>query len=128
MWMAQRSDFVDAHWTAPEPLLESLALEALHDEEIDSVLVTNVVERADMRMIEAGDRLRFALEPRPLGGIRRAPRREHLDGDGPIQPSIDGAIHVAHAATAEQIADFVPAQGSAGRNGHVAVAHIIGPR
>ena len=43
--------------------LERLAFEQLHDEVLDAVLVSDVVEGADVRMGEAGDRLRLSLEP-----------------------------------------------------------------
>ena len=78
---------VDAHWPAPEPVLERLAFEALHDEEVDAVLAADVVERADVRVIEAGDDLGFALErAAPPGPTRR--RGEHLDRHGAVQPGI----------------------------------------
>ena len=40
-----------------------LALQMLHDQEVDPVLVPHVVERADVRVVQAGDGLGFALEP-----------------------------------------------------------------
>jgi hypothetical protein len=44
---------------------ERLALEVLHDEELRLALAPHVVERADVRMRELGDRLRLALEALP---------------------------------------------------------------
>ncbi len=42
------------------------------------------MERADMGMIQAGDRLSFTLEPLAEIGIVGDMRQEHLDGDGTI--------------------------------------------
>ena len=44
---------------ALEPVGERLALEQLHDQ----IVIADVVKRADVRMVELRDRLRFALEP-----------------------------------------------------------------
>ena len=62
---------------AGQPIRQRLAVEALHDEKVDAVLVADVVEGADVRMIQRGDRLRFALEPRPANRDRK------LRGRGP---------------------------------------------
>ena len=40
-----------------------LALHTFHHKVIDTVLVTDVMQRTDVRVIQAGDSLRFALEP-----------------------------------------------------------------
>jgi hypothetical protein len=53
---------------------ERLALAALHDEEIGPILVTDIVERADVRMIQTGNRPCFPVEALSTGRIAR-----HLD-------------------------------------------------
>ena len=59
---------------AREPVGERLALEQLHDQEVDA-FVADVVERADVRMVELRDRLRLALEAQlELRVAARAPR------------------------------------------------------
>jgi hypothetical protein len=42
---------------------QGLAFQVLHDEERRAVLLTHVVQRADVRMIEMRDRASFAVEP-----------------------------------------------------------------
>ena len=66
---------------------ERLAVDQLHDE----VVRPDVVERADVRMIERGHGTGFALEPfaELLGG--------ELDGDLPTQAGVAGPIDFAHA-------------------------------
>ena len=44
-------------------LRERFALDVLHDKKIDAVFAADVVERANMRMVQTRDRARFALEP-----------------------------------------------------------------
>ena len=43
---------------------QRLALEKLHDEKRRAVVLADVVERADVRMLELRERARFALEAR----------------------------------------------------------------
>ena len=52
------------------------AVQVLHDQEVDAVLTPDVMERADVRMIQRRDRARFALEAlacsRIVGHVARA--------------------------------------------------------
>ena len=59
--------------TTLQTLGERLTLEELHDQEGHAVLLADVVNRADVRVTEAGDRPRFTLEPFELrcGGAAR---------------------------------------------------------
>jgi len=47
---------------ARDSIGERLSFQVLHDEEVDPVLTTDVVERADVRMVPRGDRTRFTVE------------------------------------------------------------------
>ncbi len=58
--------------SARETPLQRFSLNVFHDEEVAAVLVPDVVDRADMRMVERGDGTRFALEAKPVLWIVRA--------------------------------------------------------
>ena len=45
-----------------QPLGQRLALQLLHDQEVDPVLVADVVQGANVRVAQAGDGLGLALE------------------------------------------------------------------
>jgi hypothetical protein len=75
-----------------EPRGERLPFQVLHDEEIDPVLAADVVERADVRVVQRGDRARLAIEAFPELRVRRQRFREDLDRDRAIEPRIAGAI------------------------------------
>ena len=45
-----------------QSLRQTLAIEVLHDEKVDPVLMPDVVKRADVRMVQCGDRTCLALE------------------------------------------------------------------
>ena len=86
---------------------ERLALEIFHDEEIGAVLPSDVVQRADVRMIQAGDGASLALKP--LSPIRLVSHmlRQHFDGDDSIQSGISSRVNLAHPARANRGKDFV---------------------
>ncbi len=83
-----------------QSIRERLALEARHDEEVGALVLADVVERADVRVIEGADRLGFALEAFAAIGIRGRRIGQDLDRDGAIQPAVPRAVDLAHAARA----------------------------
>lgn len=58
-----------------DPDGQRLSFELLHDEGADVALRADVVEGADVRMIEAGNGARLALLARPQSGIPVGPGR-----------------------------------------------------
>src|SRR5262245_18629920 len=70
----------------------------------------DVVQRADVRMIERRDRARLAVEPLAQLRIGRERSRQHLDGDGPLKPRVSCAIDLAHPAGADWGNDLVRAE------------------
>ena len=59
---AVAQSLLDGKRTAQQSIGETLAFEQLEDEIVDPVLMSDVVQRANVRMRESRDRLRFALE------------------------------------------------------------------
>ena len=96
------------------PLRQRLAFQELHDEEQPAANAgrefTDVVERADVRMLELRDVARFAFESLAPRGIVSQRRRHHLDRHGAIEARIRGSIDLPHAALADQAKDFVGAE------------------
>ena len=65
---------------------QGLALQVLHDEVDQVVLGSDVVEGADVGVVQRGDRAGLPLEARArLGGPGQL-RGEELDGDHAVQP------------------------------------------
>src|SRR4030095_7555228 len=58
------------------------------------------VDRADVGVVERGQDLRLALEPRQSVRIENEISRKKFDRDVPIQLRIAGAINFAHSAFA----------------------------
>ncbi len=72
--------------------------------------LADVVERADVRMIQRrrGPRLRF--EATPGEGVAGEMRRQHLERDRTAQPHVLGAVDHTHAAFADLADDAVVGQ------------------
>ena len=86
---------------------ERLPFEVLHDQVVDAVLMADVVERADVRMVQPRDRARLAVEALAQLRARGEMRGQDLDGDVAVETRVAGAIDLAHAAGAERGDDFV---------------------
>ena len=65
-------------------------------------MFADVVEGADVRVIEGGDRPGFVLEARAEMWLGRQRGREHFDGDDAVEPGVAGPIDLAHAAGSYQ--------------------------
>ncbi len=63
-------------------------------------MLADVVDRADVRVIEPGRRLRFAPEALKRGVVRDVLRKK-LERDAPAQANILGVVDDAHSAAAE---------------------------
>ena len=64
-------------------------------------------------MVQAGDRLRFALEALAEIGIVGDMRGQDLDGDGAVKASVGGFVDLAHPAGPEGGVDLIGAERSA---------------
>ena len=98
--------------------VERLALEQLHGDERLAVLFADLVNRADVRMIERRGRAR--LEPEALGGLRVALQivRQELQRDVPAQRQVLGLVDDAHAAGPDAVQDPVVGDLSAFESAH----------
>jgi hypothetical protein len=69
--------------------------------------MARVEEWADARMVPAGDRLCFALEPlaplRPSGDMSG----KNFEGDDSIEAGITGFVHLAHSTHTDRRKNFV---------------------
>ena len=102
---AQR--LVERERALAQAVAERFALEELHDEVLGLALASHVVQRADVRMRQLGNRLGLALEALAGLGRRGQVRRQDLDGDGPLEPRVLSPVDFPHAARADRRQDFV---------------------
>jgi hypothetical protein len=69
--------------------------------------LADIVQRADVRMIQGGDDLGLALEARAELLVERQPRGKDLDGYLPIQPRVFRLPDLSHPAGAQRRQDFI---------------------
>jgi hypothetical protein len=92
----------------PQTLFERIALEELHDDE--RLLLrgfADVINRADVGMVQRGDRPGFALKTLACQVGAGEPRRQHLDGDLAVEAGVAGAVDLAHPTFAKLGKDLV---------------------
>jgi hypothetical protein len=78
----------------------------LHRDIRDRILVPHGVNRDDIRVIETGRGTRFLFES-AYGCLVIADRAENFQCHLPLQPNVSRPVHLAHAAGAEQLQDFI---------------------
>jgi hypothetical protein len=103
--------------------LQALPQRRAGDQLHDQIVVADVVQRADVRMIQRGDRPRLVHEPLAGGDVVDDAARQHLDRHGAIEPGIAGFVHLAHPAGADPGLDDIGAQHGAARERRRRPAH-----
>ena len=91
----------DRQRTSRQPGRERFPLEMFHHEVVDLSLVTDIVQGADIRVIQRSDRTRLPLEPLPCTGIDRGLLKQDLDRDDAIEASISGPVDFSHSARSD---------------------------
>ena len=94
---------------------QRLAFEVFHHQEVDLVLVPDVEQRADPRMIQSGNVAGLAFEAQTEFRADGHAAPDDLDRHRTIEAGVVRPIHLAHAAAADQRHDFVSAEARARR-------------
>jgi len=86
---------------AADAVLEGLALEKLHGDEVPPVGFPNFIDGADVGMVEGGSGTRFTAEALECLGISGQVFREKFQRDVAPEAEILGLVDHAHPAAAE---------------------------
>ena len=92
-----------------KPFAQRLALEQLRDDERRAVVLADVVDGQNVRMVQRGGGARLLLEASQTLGIPGERGRQHFDGHVAAQAGIAHTIDFAHPARPEQSEHFVRA-------------------
>ena len=92
---------------APQPRRQRLAVEELHHQEVDAVLVADIEQRADVGMRQGRHGARLAIEALARRRVRDQIVRQDFDRDSPIETRVARLVDFAHAAGAERGDDLV---------------------
>ena len=102
-----RACFADA-------LLEGLPLQQLHGDKVAAVGLPDLVDGADVGMVQGRRGPGFALEALQRRRVFFQLSGQKLQGDVPAEVEVLGFIHHAHAAAAKLVQDAVVGDGFAG--------------
>src|SRR4029453_7022865 len=109
-----------------QPVVQRLALEILEHEVVGSVLVSDVVQDADVGMVQAGDGPGFALEALAQVLIVGQVLGEDLDRDRAGETGVLRAVYLAHAPGPQWSEDLVGAETGARGEGHAGLPGCSG--
>jgi hypothetical protein len=98
--------------------VQAFAFQVLHHQEAGAVLVSDIVQSANIRMIQSRNRSRLSLEPLPHLRDARTGRRQDLDRHGPGKPGVFRAVDLPHSASAQQGDHFIRAEACSGSQRH----------
>ena len=93
--------------------IEPVALDQLHRQEPNAVLILDRIERDDVRVVEAGDDAGFMFESRQAFRVRGYAGGQYLERNVTTEAAIPRPIHLAHAAGAERRDDVVATESGA---------------
>ena len=92
-----------------QEILERRPAQQLHHDEETVAVFADVEDRDDVRMGQAGGRLRLPVEPRPDVGIVVEIGRQDLERDVAAHRFVMRAVDDAHGAAADPLDDLVAA-------------------
>ena len=91
----------------PQTVGQRLALQIFHDQIADIILLSHVVEMADIGMTQRRDGASFAVKAFLGPGILRKVGGKNLDGDSAVKSGVAGAIHLPHSSSANRHKNFM---------------------
>src|SRR5690606_37867526 len=100
---------VDGQWASRQHPLERFStVEGHGDEQAAIRRLAGLEDRTDVRVVEGGRGPGFGKEARGRSWLIREEGREHLDGNGALEPRVAGVIHHAHPTPADLSQHLVP--------------------
>jgi hypothetical protein len=93
--------------TLPQTRGQRFAFQKFHDQVIDSAMAADIVERADIGMVQRRNRAGLAIEALFSHAVFRQMRGKNFDGDDAVEPCIACTIHLTHPASAQRRLNFI---------------------
>ncbi len=107
----ESQEVFDVHGAAVDAVLERLAIEKFHGDEGVAILLADIVNRADVGMVQCGGGLRFTLESRQSLWIAGDILRQKFQRDESLEARVFGLVNDTHASAAELFDDAVVGEG-----------------
>ena len=104
---AEIHQLIDRDRLALDAVLQRRTVEIFHHDVLAILVFANVVDGADVGMIERGRGPRFTPEPLQRLRVLRQFIRQELQGHPPPQAQVFRFVHHTHAAAAQSLRDAV---------------------
>src|SRR6516225_293037 len=101
------------HWPTSDGVFQGFAFQKFHSDESSAVFFADVMNGADVRMVQRRSCLCLSLKPGQRVWVLRHVVREKFQCDEPMQARVFGLIHDTHAAPAQLLKDSVVRDGLA---------------
>ena len=102
---------IEFEGTAADAMLQGLAFKVLHNDEGSPILLSDIVDGTDVRMVETGSSLSFATKTRKKVLVGSDVLRKKLQGDAATERCILGLENDTHAAAAQPLQNAVVRDG-----------------
>jgi hypothetical protein len=125
----ERGRLAQREGSAGQALGQALPFDEAHGEIMLPLMLADLVDRHDPRMVQVGRRLGLDGEPANGDLVGELTRQDHLERYGPIQAHLAGLEDDAHAAAGDLADDLVvPEVADAGRLGLGVRGGLVEPR
>src|SRR5215469_993370 len=94
-------------------MLQGQAIQKLHHDERLTILLSDFIDCADIRMIKSGSRLRFASKPSQRLGVFGNLVRQEFQGDKSVKSYVLSLVNHTHPPAAPLLDDAVVRDGLA---------------
>ena len=115
---SDRERLVEWQRSSFKPRGQRLTLEMRHDQVVRAIHTPDVIDAADVRMVQRGNCARLALETSPRFGVAGDFTGEDFDGNCAVETSIPSFVDLAHAAGAERADHLIRTEPGARFEGH----------
>jgi hypothetical protein len=112
--------------TRGKPLLQRLPRHELHGDEVLAVVLTDVVNGADVRVVQGGGGTGFAAEAFKRLGIAGKIVGEEFESNMAAETDVFGLVNHAHATAAQFLEDAVVADGFADHARSTSMRGMVG--
>jgi hypothetical protein len=118
-------DLLRREWPVFQALRQRPPRHKLHNDEVNSRSGSDIVDRADVRMIQAGEDARFPFQRVAGLGVERHVVGQRFEGDMASQPDVERTVHNAHPAPSDRSHQLVWTKAAPSRQEVAGVAAAV---